>query len=242
MVKIFASDAPNPLFPNDPESEACILRHLDGLNIAPRLLDHFDTPAGYCIVYTHVSGKPWRIDPTIVAAVLYLVHQIKAPDGFRHAPHGSTALKEQTLRILARCPADQTHNLRALEPSVEFSASAHETLLHGDPVPANIIVDGANVRLIDWQCPAIGDPCEDIAIFLSPAMQLGYRGSILNSDDVAEFLNAYPDQNIAARYRAAAPWYHWRMAAYCLWKKSIGEREAEEALNAELNALELATS
>ena len=26
--------------------------------------------------------------------------------------------------------------------------------------------------MIDWQCPAAGDPCEDIYSFLSPAFQI----------------------------------------------------------------------
>ena len=37
------------------------------------------------------------------------------------------------------------------------------------------------MRLIDWQCPALGDPAEDIACFLSPAMQVIYGAGPLDA-------------------------------------------------------------
>ena len=36
------------------------------------------------------------------------------------------------------------------------------------------------------------------------------------------FLSAYGDAETASRYQALAPWFHWRMAAYCLWRASSG--------------------
>ena len=115
-------------------------------------------------------------------------------------------------------------------------------LLHGDPVPANIIAGARSLRLIDWQCPAIGDPCEDLAVFLSPAMQMTYRGSKLGTRETSEFLSAYPDPGIIARYRQLAPWYHWRMAAYCLWQAANGDPKAIDAKQAEIRAMHRATS
>jgi aminoglycoside phosphotransferase (APT) family kinase protein len=60
--------------------------------------------------------------------------------------------------------------------------------------------------LIDWQCPAVGDPCEDIAIFLSPAMQLAYRGTVLSRAEEQVFLTAYSDASTLKRYANIAPW------------------------------------
>ncbi len=102
----------------------------------------------------------------------------------------------------------------------------------------NILVAGKSLTLIDWQCPAIGDPCEDIALFLSPAMQHLYRGSPLSPGEEVEFLGAYAQPATVSRYQALRPWYGWRMAAYCLWRVENGSTDYEEALQLELGILQ----
>ena len=89
------------------------------------------------------------------------------------------------------------------------------------------------LTLIDWQCPASGDPTEDIATFLSPAMQRLYRGTILSEAEREAFLAAYPDPAIVARYRALKSVYRWRMAAHCLWKAERGASDYAGALRLE---------
>jgi len=237
VVKLYRQAAPNPLFPNDPAVELRLLRHLSGHGIAPHPLYFGKTPAGPCLVYAHLAGAAWTRGAYMAAAVLKRLHAIAPPPGLRNAPDGSLALGEQTAAILARCESHAAHAARSLMPRHEVPALGRATLLHGDPVAANMVVGETGARLIDWQCPAIGDPCEDIALFLSPAMQLSYRGAPLDTAERAAFLASYRDPAIIARYRRLAPWYHWRMLAYCLWRHEGGDPGARAAADAEQAAL-----
>ncbi|RKT32379.1 phosphotransferase family enzyme [Roseovarius halotolerans] len=237
VVKLYTRAAPNPLFPNDPAVELRLLRHLSGHGIAPHPLYFGETPAGICLVYAHLPGAPWVRGAYLAAATLKRLHAIAPPPGLRNAPDGSLALSEQTEAILARCKSHAARAAEALRPRQEVPALGRAALLHGDPVPANIVVDETGARLIDWQCPAIGDPCEDIALFLSPAMQLSYRGAALDAPERAAFLASYRDPEMIARYRRLAPWYHWRMLAYCLWRHESGDPDARAAADLEQAAL-----
>ena len=62
-------------------------------------------------------------------------------------------------------------------------------LLHTDVVPGNLILGEEGLRLIDWQCPAIGDPIVDIMMFLSPGMHKIYGSGKLSMKDHETFLN-----------------------------------------------------
>ena len=104
-------------------------------------------------------------------------------------------------------------------------------------MPGNIVAHDGTLTLIDWQCPQIGDPTEDLALFLSPAMQQVYRGAPLSAAEEAAFLDRYPDPQLVARYLALRPWYHWRMAAYCLWRDQRDGRMPSRAFDLELAAL-----
>lgn len=242
VVKLFSGSLTNPLFPNDPASEVLALAHLATHDIAPKFIDHLKIGAQDCLVYGHLPGQPWQSDAAQPAEALYRLHRTAPPKGLRRSADGSDALRQQTEAILSACPVACAAPLRANEPGCYVPASGRASFLHGDPVPANMVLQGNVLRLIDWQCPAIGDPCEDIAVFLSPAMQLTYRGAILSRQEVSAFLAAYPDQAIIARYRRLAPWYHWRMAAYCLWQECHGDPVAARAGAAELAALHAAVA
>jgi len=237
VVKLFAQDTRNPLFPNNPASEIQALRHLEGHTLAPKLVDHFATPLGQCVIYEHLQGRTWRSDPAQAAKLMKRLHHIDAPEGLRNAPDGSLALHRQGEMILRMCPPSEAGRVRDLLPETEVPPSGATCLLHGDPVPGNIIGEGRDLRLIDWQCPAVGDPCEDIAIFLSPAMQLAYRGTALSLAEKQVFLTAYGDANTLKRYANIAPWYHWRMLAYCLWQYARGDLQADIRAKAEIRAL-----
>src|SRR6056297_4022455 len=239
VVKLYRQAAPNPLFPNDPAVELRLLRHLSGHGIAPHPLYFGKTPAGPCLVYAHLAGAAWTRGAYMAASVLKRLHAIAPPPGLRNAPDGSLALGEQTAAILARCESHAAHAARSLMPRHEVPALGRATLLHGDPVAANMVVGETGARLIDWQCPAIGDPCEDIALFLSPAMQMAYRGAPLTPADVTTFLKAYDAPDILSRYTRLAPWYHARSYAYAVWQATHGEATAIHRANAEKAALEI---
>ena len=83
----------------------------------------------------------------------------------------------------------------------------------------------------------MGDPCEDLAILLSPAMQHVYRGTPLSADERDALFDGYADTEIIDRYQTLAPLFHWRMAAYCLWRVKRGAPEYAEGFELERVAL-----
>ncbi|MGB8811941.1 MAG: aminoglycoside phosphotransferase family protein [Paracoccaceae bacterium] len=230
VVKLYDAQAASPLFPNDSVAEARALRLVAPYGLAPTLRA---TGAGW-LAYDHAAGSVWSGDPAPVAHTLARLHRLPiATADFRPAPSGSRALHDQAAQIAADCAGV----LPPPPPDAAIAPLAQPKLIHGDAVPGNVICHPQGITLIDWQCPAIGDPTEDLAAFLSPAMQWLYRGAPLSADQAAAFLNAYPDPALVARYHALAPAFHWRMAAHCLWKAERGAADYATALQLELAAL-----
>lgn len=226
VVKLYDPQSASPLFPNDPSAEARALRLFAPL--APTLRATGD---GW-LAYDHIPGEIWSGDPAAVARTLSRLHQILPTlPSFRLAPTGSHAILCQAQRIAAECQGTLPP-----PPIANIAATPHH-FIHGDAVPGNIITGPQGITLIDWQCPALGDPAEDLAAFLSPAMQWLYRGQTLTPDQEQVFLSAYPNPETTARYRALKPLFHWRMAAHCLWKSERGAADYATALNLELAAL-----
>ena len=75
------------------------------------------------------------------------------------------------------------------------------------------------MRLIDWQCPATGDPIVDIMMFLSPSMHKLYDSGKLSMKDHESFLMNFT-LKLRSRYNMLGPFYHWRLAAYFFGKLS----------------------
>ncbi len=239
ILKLYRSNAGhlkdvNPLFPNDPDSEAKLLRHLHAESFAPNLIAKFGTDHGECILYEAIPGVRWQAGVADVANLITKLHQIPAPTGIRRIANGSAELALQSKEIARRC-RDRSA-LGEMPEDNDIPPSQNLSLVHGDIVPGNLIQNEAGLHLIDWQCPAIGDPCEDIAIFVSPAMQLLYRGTILSVQERRDFNQNLPTK-LVARYQALAPLYHFRMAAYCLWQSENGRPDYLEGYQAEMAAL-----
>jgi aminoglycoside phosphotransferase (APT) family kinase protein len=238
VVKRYSYDHGNPLFPNDPVHEVTILRHLQGLDVAQDLLGKVVHGKQTFLVLRHLRGRSWCKGTAKVARLLRRVHATPPPEGLRQLPGGSLAVARQVDTILARLPVLVQKRLIDLRPGTGVvAAHASQALLHGDPVPGNIIVTPNGPRLIDWQCPAIGDPVEDLALFLSPSMQLIYRGEPLNRSEISAFISAYQDAPTLRRLHAMRPWHHWAMAAYCTWKATQGSAIYARAVGLELTAL-----
>ncbi len=235
VLKQYSGPARNPLFPNDPQAEARLLDVLAINPIAPKRLASFETAEGTCNVYAHIPGETWVAGAADVARLMKRLHDTPAPLGLRVVADGRAQLVEQTREILAQCRdcADLTQVPRgqSVAPSCDLS------LLHGDIVPGNLIRNKSGLHLIDWQCPAMGDPCEDIAIFLSPAMQQLYRGSPLTHHEIDEFWGAYDNTIVRRRYESLASLYHWRMASYCQWQIENGRPDYVAARALELTNL-----
>jgi thiamine kinase len=246
VVKLYAGGTATPLFANDAGAEAKVLEHLSHTGLAPRPIYHGNLSSCPVLIYTYQEGLNWRTEPELPAKVLKNLHQLSVPSGLRDlplAPDGSRALLDQTLSILKMIPAHLAYDVQKLRPIGVVPPSGICQILHGDPVPDNFVCLPHDVRLapvlIDWQCPALGDPILDLALFLSPAMQRVTRGAHLSEEERRRFLDAYNDPATEARLKALLPFFHWRMAAYCLWKitREKPDHAYAAALEAELAAL-----
>lgn len=242
VLKLYRPVDTNPLFDNNPRSETICLTALEGTGLAPRLVNHGSHPLGRWIIYEHVNGSAWGHDPVPVAEILARVHRQTSLTGLHIGASGSAEIECQTLEILSHCLPANRDRITKNRPNWHVSPMAHLCLIHGDPVPGNIVLTDKNPVLIDWQCPKTGDPAEDIALFLSPAMQKLYRGSPLTQAEEQLFLAAYPDPSITQRYQSLKAWYHWRMAAYCLWRMDQGDYDYAVGFDLEFNSLNACTA
>jgi aminoglycoside phosphotransferase (APT) family kinase protein len=236
VCKLFARAGGTPLFPNDPIAEVTALTALNGTGLVPEHGQLVESNAGTCLVYRYIEGAAWNGAAYEVGAMMARLHSYPIPEGLRRLDNGRHSILEQADRILSATP-NGPKRLAAFRPSIDDLKTASPVFLHGDIVPANIVVSPLGLRLIDWQCPAFGDPVEDVAIFLSPAMQLLYGGRDLDSFDEREFFDGYGHPERAVRYKALKPAFAWRMAAYCLWKAARGDANYAAAAEAEIDTL-----
>jgi len=236
VVKLYQADGDNPLFANDSQREQASLLALAATGMVPRLLKAGNFDGHQWLAYSHIAGTVWQAGTPHVAQLLGRLHNQPSFAGLPLGCNGSAELAVQTLAILARC--NDNSQLLGLAPAGQVEALANPVLIHGDPVPGNLLEGNGTLALIDWQCPQLGDPSEDLALFLSPAMQLLYRGFPLSQIEEDAFVDAYPDRRVTERLRALKPWFHWRMAAYCQWKAEQGSDRDREAMTLELMALQ----
>lgn len=219
VVKYFVPTAVSVLFPNDSLAEASALQAFAETGFAPELVAQGHS----WVAYRYLDGETWHQDVQPVAHLLGRLHMMPAIHFFRESPD----VAAQTRQILAQCQAN------LVLPDVPDLPKLRQNL-HGDVVPGNIVCTATGAYLIDWQCPAIGDPIEDIAIFLSPAMQSLYRGNPLTSFEKRDFLAAYPNRETVVRYHKFAPLLHTRIAAHCLWKAERGNADYGAAFRLEI--------
>lgn len=231
ILKLFANSSGNPLFANSATDEQRVLEALTGTGLAPELCAAGRFEGQNWLLYCHIEGSPWRGNTAKVAELLGILHQLDVPCDLPLGANGSADLTKQTQAILNA--SETAFDVRSYRPKGAVPATDRLCLIHGDPVPGNIVVQQDGMVLIDWQCPQRGDPAEDLALFLSPAMQLLYGRHPLSADEVQGFLTAYPNPEVVERLAILQPWFHWRMASYCLWR---GDRKAAEL---ELTALGL---
>jgi thiamine kinase len=239
VCKLFDPTGGTLLFPNDIAAESKALAALAGSTIAPELIAKLAASLGDCLIYAHIAGTIWQGDLVGVAATLARLHATRPVPEFRQIDQGADGIRDIGLAILADCSTTARAELIARLPAdAPPTAPISPVFLHGDLVPGNIICNDQSITFIDWQCPAIGDPCEDIATFLSPAMQTLYGHRQLSPPEVDAFLMAYAKPSIAQRYRDLRAMFHWRMAAHCAWKAERGFIDYHAAARLELDALQ----
>ncbi len=236
VAKLYVPRDENPLFPNLPYAEWSCLGELAPLGLAPEPVEHFESVLGEVVIYRHVAGTIWRGDTAPVAEMLDRLHrQSPALPGLRNLPNGGASVMAHGQRILDMC-GDRTM-LEKLKPETPDVGPVASILVHTDVTRANIIATESGPMLIDWQCPGLGDPVEDLAVFLSPAMSIVYGDGLLSQQEQNAFLAGFTNRELPARYTQLAPAYHWRMAAYCQWRLESGVAEYEAARDAEITTL-----
>jgi thiamine kinase-like enzyme len=237
ICKLYVETKTNPLFNNTPEAEYACLIWLDGSNIAPKPYNYLKTPFGDVLLYYYIKGHIWYNNVDTVVELLTRIREHKYPKGLRVLSNLPSNIKQTGLDIINKLNSYHKDKLIKICPDVSIS-DIEPVLLHTDVVPGNLILGDRGLRLIDWQCPAIGDPILDIMMFLSPGMHEIYGSGKLSMKDHEVFLmNLTP--KLRSRYIILGPLYHWRLAAYCFWKAEQGYMEYENAALAEIDLLKM---
>ena len=237
ICKLYLETKANPLFNNIPEAEHRCLLWLEGSNIAPKPYKYLKTPFGEVLMYNYIKGNTWSHNVDTVSELLTRIRKHKYPEGLRILPNLPFDIKQSGLQIINKLNSFHKNMLIKICPDVSIS-DIEPVLLHTDVVPGNLILGEKGLRLIDWQCPAIGDPIVDIMMFLSPGMHKIYGPGKLSMKDYQTFLmNLTP--KLRSRYNIIGPLYHWRLAAYCFWKAEQGFIEYEKAALAEIDLLKM---
>jgi thiamine kinase len=252
VVKHFVADVGNPLYPQLPGDENRALVALAGTGLAPIPLAYSDDLDGRAVlVYRYVEGEMWSSGVAAVGRLLRRLHTAAVTSGFRPLPVAVEDLAVHARRIIGDVRSDpnvaRVHAHIDRRVAVEGDdRAAFRTLVHTDCGPGNlVVVDDDRLVLIDWQCPGIGDPVEDLTNFVSPAIQILYDRPPLSDDDVAEFLEAYGDHGTTTRFEWKRWHYHARLAAYCAFRRAELQasrpdvaRTYGHALDAELDLLD----
>ena len=217
VFKTFYEVPEDAFFPNVVADEAKALQRLAGLDISPKFVALW--PEENLLVYKYVEGDTWNKDVAAVARLLVKKESVD-PTGFplgKLTPH--ELLKEGD-EIFARC--------RHIKPPdrpipVEIESPVRLSLIHRDIGPNNLVGEGEQLRLIDWQCPTAGDLTEDIYSFLAPAFHIVSEREPLTDAAKSKFFQALDLPASKARYELLAPYFAWRMAAYCNWRAETHE-------------------
>jgi thiamine kinase len=237
ICKLYLETKNNPLFNNTPEAEYRCLFWLEGSDIAPKPCKYLKTPFGEVLLYHYIKGQTWSHDVYAVSELLTRIRKLKYPSGLRVLSNFPSDIKQSGFEIIKKLNRYHKNKLSKICPDVSIS-DIEPVLLHTDVVPGNLILGDEGLRLIDWQCPAIGDPIVDIMMFLSPGMHEVYGSGKLTMKDHEVFLMSL-SSDLRNRYNIIGPLYHWRLAAYCFWKSEQGFNEYENAALAEIDLLKI---
>ncbi len=241
VIKQFFKGVTNPMFPVMPDTEAAALNYLQGSGCAPEPLAYLpQTPAGDILLYGFVAGLPWKFDSLNaekctkdVAQLLARVHRMpidsNAKNSFRLLPQSPKDLYAHSLLMLGKCDETLLGPLEHYKQTLAdcpLTVPCAPVLVHTDCGPGNIIVGDAGPCLIDWQCPGLGDPLQDMFTFASPAMQILYHCQPLAAEDVDRLFQCYFQaqsaswdiQALKARLSDVQAYHHFRFAAYCAYR------------------------
>ena len=238
VCKLTRPNQAGALFPLDPDAEAAALAGLSGPGLAPRPLARFRFGPEEGLIYTHAEGRPLAVPNPDLAKLLARVHG--SPTATVRALRPRQALVPALIQRARRhlCAAGWEEARLAAPVAAALAAPvAAPRIVHGDPVPANILAGPGGLIAIDWQCAHLGDPARDLAVALSPAMHLAYGSTPPDTVAVGAFRARYPDAAVLDRLDRLAVAFHLQMIGHCLWRLDRGDLPYRAALEAEAAAL-----
>lgn len=269
VVKQFVKVPTNPMFPILPTHEYAALQFLQEHECAPKPVAFIaDSPVGSLLVYEYVKGSSWNGDLQAAASLLARVQSIPIDEfaihAFRKLPTDAPDLLKHADDMLNRHQGALRERVHPLRPNVSTSfhlPNHNGVLVHTDCGPGNMVSSPYGLRLIDWQCPGIGDGLQDVVTFLSPAMQILYGYPVLTDVQEQQFLASYfsaladqyshaqAAQESLERIQATRSSHHYRFAAYCAMRAqdtAISDEKTSRlysvALDAEINLLQRLSS
>ncbi|MEL7214819.1 MAG: phosphotransferase, partial [Pseudomonadota bacterium] len=199
--------------------------------LAPEPIARVTIGAKPGLIYTHVAGTIGA-PAHLLGQALARLHRVRDWSGLRRLPRAGARTGET---LVAHLPGGMA--LTRLRPPRRVVPPAADVLLHGDPVPSNVVTTPRGITFIDWQCPALGPPEEDLFLALSPGMAHVYGQAPAALDAL---LDGYGSDPVARRLRARLPELHWRMACYCHLRASEGAAGYAAARDIEIRALKQA--
>jgi thiamine kinase len=223
VLKCFMPETELALFPNLPEDERKATYLASTIGRAPVPVSYFETTDGPVLVYQYCEGEIWQEGVGEVGRLLRDLRTLDTTDySFREVPVAPADILEEGEAFLPKIHSEMRWHLAKARPKPIEIDAVLRSFLHTDIGPGNIIVakDTGRLVVIDWQCPAVGDPVQDVIAFLSPAFQILYSRRPLTSAEEAEFFAAYDDPELKQRYDRLLPFYDWRMAGYCATRQA----------------------
>jgi thiamine kinase len=229
VVKYYRVGQRTSLFPIFPEAESHALKTLEGAEIAPSQVAYYpgERPV---LIYEFYPGAWWEGGVKSVAHLLSGLHRfpVSHPEPFRKLPVEPLEILAEGDELLQGADPDQlATDLIRLRPDPAGTPDLpSRTLVHTDVGAGNIISGPNGLRLIDWQCPGMGDPAEDVWAFQSPAFQILFKRTPLTVEQRGTYLDAYGDVDTCRRMESLSPFFGYRMAAYCC--RRSGELATED--------------
>ena len=236
VVKSYPKVWNNPVFGNSPELESLSLELFAPLNVSPAKLGGGTADGAAFLVYEHLN----QVDkPVCTEEVGRLLRQVHKVDLSKSSLGNVAAQAPNPIISLLQTDTIWPEKLKmALEEAQQnISKSKVRCLLHGDPTLSNIVQSENGLRLLDWQCPRLGDPCWDIAVFMSPAMRMAYGHSEIISEEADQFFYGYGEQTVRDRFETKQTSYSAIFAAYSFLQMQKGQLEYTTGFEAEMALL-----
>jgi len=194
-----------------------------------------------CLVYPFQPGRTGRSPGAPLARLLRRLHAVPRTvlAHLPGPPQGRATLLARACDRLAEEPDGPALAARiaAAANAARIPPPGGAVPLHGDPVPGNVVHGPRGVGLIDWHSAHCGDPCHDLALALSPAMQVIHDLPPCDAARRDGFLSAYGCPATTARFAATVALHHALMVGHCLWRQARGDGAYGPALCAEIAAL-----